>query len=82
MWRGPWRRKGWVRGKCFVSSCTVEILYHTEKFGNEDGEDKQLKMSGSLVLCVFTAPGAVINKVACVLGASLFVKNDLRNNER
>lgn len=32
-------RKGWVRGKYFVSFFTVEILYHTEKFGDEDGED-------------------------------------------
>lgn len=61
---------------------TIEMLCCTEKSGDEDGEDKRLKMCGSPALCPFIARGTVINKIVHILGVCFSVKNDLRNNER
>lgn len=69
-----------MRGKCFVSVFSVEMLCHTEASG-DDGKDKRLKMSGLPVLYPLTAQDTITNKVAYVLEASPSVKHDLRSNE-
>lgn len=58
------------------------MLCCIEKFGDEDGEDKRLKMCGLFALCFFIARGIVINKIVYIFGVCFLVKNDLRNNER